>query len=98
MRAAKSNSALRVGGIFLALSLLFPPWAYTYQTTGISQVRKPAGYGFLFVPPSPKAPSHNYYGIVLDWSRLTAQIGLIALLTGGAWFAFRHADQLREAD
>ena len=94
MPVAESNSVLRVGGILLTLSLLFPPWAYTYQTTGISEVRKPAGYGFLFVPPSPEG-SHYAKGIVLDWSRLTAQIGLIGLLTGGAWFAFRHANQLQ---
>ncbi len=98
MLADKSNIPLFVGGILVALSLLFPPWAYTFQDTGISQVRKPASYHFLFAPPAPEDPSYPYYGIVLDWSRLVAQIGVIGLVAGGTWFALRHSGQSEEAD
>ncbi len=97
MRASKSNIALRVGGILLVMSLLFPPWAYTYSSSSGNSHRRPAGYGLLFDPPSPTT-RFLAAGIVLDWSRLTAQIGVIALLTGGVWFPRRDADQSGEAD
>ena len=97
MREAKNHVALFIGGGLIAVSLLFPPWASTYQTQGISQVRRPAGYGFLLAPPSPQSNS-NRYGITVDWSRLAAQIGVIALLVGGAWFATRHLGPSEDAD
>ena len=79
---------LLVGGALIVASLLFPPWAYTFQTAGISQVRKPAGYGFVLAPPTPEHLENGddvLFGIVLDWSRLTAQVAALALLTTGGW-------------
>jgi hypothetical protein len=85
-----SEIAVIIGGALIVISLLFPPWLYTFQTRGISQVRKPAGYGFLLAPP---APEHDnvIYGISLDWSRLSAQVVMLALLTAICWFGARRS-------
>jgi len=77
---------LLIGGALIVASLLFPPWAYTFQRAGLSQIRKPAGYGFLLTPPVPESEESYAFGIVLDWSRLSAQVVALTLLTAGAWF------------
>jgi hypothetical protein len=74
--------ALRKGIISLFLLIivcmcLFPPWNYTYQTRGIRQVKKPAGYSFLFSPPAPERDT-SFFGVQIDFARLMIQI-LIAL-------------------
>jgi hypothetical protein len=86
----KSNVTLLVGGTLLVLCLLFPPWSFTYQSAGISQVRKTAGYGFLLTPPELEGESIRS-GVAIDWSRLILQVVAIAISTGWAWLILKHA-------
>ncbi len=86
--------AVSVGAAFLVASLLFPPWSFTFQTEGISQVRKPAGYAFLLNPPPPQEKS-LLCGIVLDWSRLGTQLLAIAVTTGTVWYVCQVIDKWR---
>lgn len=69
----------------LVLTCLFPPWLYTFQTRGVSQVQTPAGYRFLLSPPPPKQPD-ILFGVSIDISRFI--LGIVAIVVlGGAAFA-----------
>ena len=78
-----NNLQLKVilGGAAIALAaILYPPWKYTFQNTGISQVTKPAGYEFLFTPPSPERTNYRY-GVEIDYGRLGIELLGVSLLT-----------------
>ena len=83
-----------VGAAFLVASLLFPPWSFTFQIEGISQVRKPAGYALLLNPPPPEDKDIRF-GIVLDWSRLGTQLLAITVTTGTVWYVCQVIDKRR---
>lgn len=75
---------LSLAGLALIINLLFPPWVYTFQAQGISQVRNPAGYALIFVPPSSR--NSNYlHGVAIDTSRLAVQSFLL-IIAGGICF------------
>jgi len=86
----RSHIALLVGAALAASAILFPPWNYSYQRQGISQVQKPAGYSFIFTPPRPQEKD-SAYGVVVDWSRMALQLRIVVVLTTGAWFWFEKA-------
>lgn len=68
---------LAMGILMVAISLLFPPWMYTFQSAGISQVTNPAGYYFVFSPPGVRYSS-PFYGVRIDFLRLVIQTLSIA--------------------
>ena len=95
MKLKISDVVLLFGGVLLLLCLLFPPWSYTYQRAGISQVKKSAGYGFLLSPPEPEHSQRRYalslyHGMTFDWSRLILQVAVIVISTAVAWFLFER--------
>ena len=57
----------------IGLMCIFPPWQYTYQQSGISQVKRPAPYAFVLKPPAPEDPSLRRCGVVIDSRRLVFQ-------------------------
>jgi hypothetical protein len=62
----------------LALTL-YPPWCYTYQHSGVSQVSRPGPRALLFSPPAPEK-ALAAYGVRLDFSRLLlewAGVGIV---------------------
>ena len=75
---------LSLAGIALVINLLFPPWVYTFQTQGISQVRNPAGYALIFAPPSSLERSY-LHGVAIDTSRL-AVLSFLVIVAGGVCF------------
>ena len=75
---------LSLAGIALVINLLFPPWVYTFQTQGISQVRNPAGYALIFAPPSSRQ-SNYLHGVAIDTGRLAVQSFLV-IVAGGVCF------------
>lgn len=75
---------LLLAGSALIINLLFPPWTYTFQMQGVSQVREPAGYALIFAPPSPRQSSY-LHGVGIDASRLTVQSSLV-IVAGGVVF------------
>lgn len=77
--------SLSVAAAVLVVNLLFPPWVYTYQRTGISQLRKPAGYALIFSPPPPLQIAGGSHGVAMDTSRLFVQ-SLIVLICSGVAF------------
>jgi len=88
-----SNLVLLVGILVLVVCLLFPPWTNTMQSTGISQVQRPAGYAPLWLPPEPYwerfGKGHPHTGIVLAWPRLILQMGVVVLTTACLWWALQ---------
>jgi hypothetical protein len=89
MKNPQSRASIWVvsfGAALFVASLSFPPWSFTYQSQGISQVRKPAGYAFLLSPPPPQEEKSRLHGIVLDWSQLGAQLLAITVTTGAVWY------------
>ena len=71
----------RIAAALFLLACLFPPWTYTFQAPGISQVRKPAGYQFLFASPQPEE-TDPLYGVTVDMTRLGVEFAAI-LVVGG---------------
>lgn len=67
-----------VAGLLVALAFIYPPWIHTFQAAGISQVRNPAGYHFIFTPPLPQ-DSSVLYGVTLDLSRLCIEQAVICV-------------------
>ena len=75
--------------IFLTLACLallavtlYPPWTYTFQSQGISQVTNPGPRAFLFLPPAPEL-GYLYSGVHLDYGRLLVEwlcIGALSAL------------------
>src|SRR4030042_6273813 len=70
---------LATGMLIVALSILFPPWVYTFQIQGIKQVTIPAGYYSIFSPPPPRQAGY-LHGVRVDHSRLIIQT--IAIISG----------------
>jgi len=74
------------------MATLFPPWRYSYSSSGFGLPRLPglsgsrsysSSYGFLFKPPSESA--------TIELSRLVVEWALIAFVTGGLVFWFRKS-------
>jgi hypothetical protein len=72
--------SLYAAGVVLFVNFLVPPWVYTFQSQGISQVTVPAGYAVLFMPPQPRAAS-LLHGVAVDSRRLVLQTLAIVVLT-----------------
>jgi hypothetical protein len=62
----------------LALTL-YPPWAYTYQQSGMSQVHEPAPRALLWAPPPKSQSLPSYCGCSLDYGRLAAEWAAVLL-------------------
>lgn len=77
--------------IIITLSSIYPPWEYTFQDQGISQVTKPAGYHLIFLPPEPES-SYENYGVRIDFDRYLIQIIGISILFGGFFFISKKQD------
>lgn len=81
--------------IFILLTTIYPPWVFTFQENGISQVVTPAGYHFIFNPPIPEShPEYKFYGpfigIKLDISRYLAQLLGIGVFLGGIFYLLKN--------
>lgn len=68
---------LTIGAVIAILMGLFPPWSYTsyFQFVGQSN---PAGYSFIFRPPSPQTDK-PFAGVELDSNRLIVQWIIVAI-------------------
>src|SRR5262249_40476623 len=86
IRGPARSIVIYAGALALAISLLFPPWVYTFQTPGMGQVRVPAGYALLFAPPLPRY-DNGRDGVELDAWRLLVQTGLILVVGAVAWWS-----------
>ena len=88
MRAIKlddvDHKIILIGVGLVILTALFPPWSYTFDSPGRSggsmHSEKPAGYGFIFLPPSPEKKSGASYGIQIDFGRMFLQWFLVAAI------------------
>ena len=72
------------GASLFLLMCTFPPWVYTFgapvKTVGSIHSEKPAGYGFLFIPPKPEQKAVTF-GVKLDFARLFIQWVLLTSFT-----------------
>jgi len=84
-REAKVNRrqiiALWAGIAILVLVGLFPPWTRMYD----DQVRRPAGYHFIMLPPASDAG-----GVEIDLVGLLIEWGLVVFVVGGLIVTFRR--------
>lgn len=81
-----------VVGIGLAIILamgLFPPWLNTVSFQG-TIAKKPAGFSFLFHPPD-IISDDEFYGVILDSTRLLVQWFLVILVAGGLILIFKES-------
>lgn len=85
MRAIKldviDHKIILIGVGLIIFTILFPPWIHTFDWSGNEggsiHSEKPAGYGFIFSPPSPEKKS-GAYGIQIDFTRIFLQWLLIS--------------------
>ena len=89
----RQRVALVISSSLLALCFLVPPWVFTFQSQGISQVQKPAGYSWVFEAPLPEGDS-PLFGITLDKTRLFVEVlGVVALgATGFLLVGYRRQE------
>ncbi len=80
--------------VAFVLAGLFPPWLYTYYSTGSGgrfsyepggHSERNAGYHFIFTPPPPRE-GEIQYGIKLDMPRVLIEWACIAAISGAALF------------
>jgi len=71
---------------------LFPPWIYT-ATLQASRFTRDAGYEFLATPPT-NFPGAGW-GVVIDFSRLGMQWGLLTLICAGLFVSIRKSPDRR---
>jgi hypothetical protein len=79
-----------IADALILLACTFPPWKHTFQSQGISQVSKPAGYRFFFEPPSPQFvpfvdsmhEKNRGFGVSLDFGRLSIDLFVIIIIGG----------------
>lgn len=74
-----------IGMTLIFLMGIMPPWIYTHNlsVSGLSvHDEKPAGYGFIFRPPSPENTGMGF-GLRIDSVRLIFQLGMVIALVFG---------------
>jgi hypothetical protein len=88
----KQRKILAVGSAIFLITVLFPPWVFTFDANGNSggHSRKPAGYSSVFSPPEPKTQGSwvdTRSGVELDgkklcleWLGLAGALGLALLI------------------
>jgi hypothetical protein len=98
------NTILAIATVAFIVAGLFPPWLYTFDTSGVHS-RKNAGYSFISQPPATDFESANkelkrigiqpylpeYYGIQIDYIRLSIEWICILVIFGAAWLLFGKA-------
>ena len=77
------HKIILIGIGLIILTALFPPWVYTVEggRTGGPAIHseKPAGYGFIFLPPLPES-KNPAYGIRIAFGRMFLQWFLVAAI------------------
>lgn len=97
----KQRPILWAAFFLIAVMVLFPPWLGE-KGSWIDMSQKPGhvdphyvisrtsmGYSFILLPPRRTSANTNR-PMAIHWSRLAAQIGAVALVTGGPVFALRR--------
>lgn len=89
-RRTLSTTALVLGWLYLACSLLCPPWHYTLNG-GQYPIRSHAGHYSVYNPPIPDPRIIA----AIDWSRQSLIIVFIVVVTAGAWYGLRAFEDRR---
>lgn len=99
----RQRLALQIGGLLLAVVILFPPWQRTESmgnglfAQGIELQRtSSAGHHFLFLPPD-SSPASDYLAgndyldtsVGIAWSKLAVRLLAIGGILGAALLFFR---------
>lgn len=80
----KQKFILLLGIFFVLIACLYPPWEYTFAKPGMTIITQPAGYNYIFSPPSPQNKYfYQFRGVRLDMKRLSIQLLMILAITGG---------------
>lgn len=86
MNNAQKN--ILITGLFLLLGAVsYAPWISTIQPRGLSQIINPAGYHFIFFPPS-AVDLPDAQGVIIDFKLYLIQILFVVILVGVLFFVF----------
>jgi hypothetical protein len=94
MRMNKKQRTIIIGLAIILLMGLIPPWKCAFSLAKYPRLERPAGYGFIFYPPSPVkvagsgeffSPMNrpSYWSVRLDVTRLFIQWAVIAIAVAG---------------
>lgn len=77
-----------IGIAVVVLMGMFPPWSTILRNKHGDFISESSeGYGFLLDPPEPYQKT-RLESLAIDWKRLSLQVALVLLATGGAVFVF----------
>lgn len=96
MRMNKKQRIIIIIGLGIILLMgLIPPWKCAISVPKFTRVERPAGYGFIFYPPSPVEVAKSgefessfmskpsYWSVRLDVTRLFIQWAVVAIAMAG---------------
>ena len=72
---------LWIGILVIVAMAVYPPWQRTIDRTSIKKTVR-LDYAPIFDPPEIDVGWGSYYGLYVDFARLSIQWGLVALITG----------------
>lgn len=92
----KQRTIIIIGlGVILLMGLI-PPWKCAFSVPRLAHLERPAGYGFIFYPPSPVGVARSgeflessikrdpsYWSVRLDITRLFIQWIVVAITVAG---------------
>jgi hypothetical protein len=106
MRINKKQSTIIIIGLGIILLMgLIPPWKCAFSVAKLSHLERPAGYGFIFYPPSPvnfaksgefgttTMSNPSYWSVRLDFSRLFIQWAVIVIAVAGICLVLKENDE-----
>lgn len=107
MRMNKKQSTIIIIGLGIILLMgLIPPWKCAFSVARLSRLERPAGYGFIFYPPSPvkvaksgefgssaSKSDPSYWSVRLDVTRLFIQWAVIAIAVAGICLVLKEDER-----
>lgn len=94
LTAGKPHKVTMLLGItIIVLMGLYPPWIYYTPSHPLgAPIETPAGYAFIFNPPSPERAG-RMHGVSLDIKRLLVQWSFVGIVTAGLAYILRRREQ-----
>ncbi len=103
MRMNKKQRTIIIIGLGIILLMgLIPPWKCAFSVARLPRLERPAGYGFIFYPPSPVKVAKSeefgstfmgrpsYWSVQLDVKRLLIQWAVVIIAMAGIFLVFKE--------
>jgi len=109
MRMNKKQRTIIIIGLGIILLMgVIPPWKCAFSLAHLSRLERPAGYGFIFYPPSPVTVAKSkeflsdgdmrnpsFWSVRLDTTRLFIQWVVVAIAVAGLCLVLKEDERER---